>query len=361
MNKKILYFLLFVSLSAFSQTPNQYLYDGAFEKLSGMLEDRKDLNFKKAVFTVENAYLKGTLDTVSLYQKIDFIKNLCLQIQKNGILEYEAMDKEIVSKYASLFVVMKDTTRIIDQKGETYLYPPFAYDFEDVFGHQDWENMFVSKLLDTHKGNCHSLPYLYKILAEEIGVDAHLALAPNHIYIKHRNMRDGWYNTELTSGFFPIDAWLMASGYIHIDAIKNGVYMKALDDKESIALCLVDLALGYQRHEVYDPSFVIKCANKALEYLPNYVSAMMLITEAKGKQIEQVLEADNKDFSYIDKHPETRKIFEEVKKELTKIHQLGYRQMPEEMYLDWLVSLYNEKDKYQNKKINIFNHTTNGL
>ena len=98
-----------------------------------------------------------------------------------------------------------------------------------------------------------------------------------------------------------------------------------------------------------------------MEYLPNYVSAMMLITEAKGKQIEQVLEADNKDFSYIDKHPETRKIFEEVKKELTKIHQLGYRQMPEEMYLEWLVSLYNEKDKYQNKKINIFNHTTNGL
>ena len=34
----------------------------------------------------------------------------------------------------------------------------------------------------------------------------------------------------------------MASGYIHTDAIRNGVYMKALNDKESIALCLVDLA-----------------------------------------------------------------------------------------------------------------------
>ena len=83
---------------------------------------------------------------------------------------------------------------------------PYSYDFDDPFGHKDWDNMFVSKLLNTGKGNCHSLPYLYKIIAEELGISAHLALAPNHIYIKHKNEKDGWYNTELTSGIFPIDA-----------------------------------------------------------------------------------------------------------------------------------------------------------
>jgi hypothetical protein len=40
---------------------------------------------------------------------------------------------------------------------------------------------------------------------------------------------------------------LMASGYIHLDAIQNGVFMKALTNKESLALCLFDLAQAYNR------------------------------------------------------------------------------------------------------------------
>jgi hypothetical protein len=356
--KKIFCLLLFTSFSAFAQIPNQYLYDEAFEKLSDMLDGKRDLSFKEAVFTVENAYYNGLLDTVFINSQIKFLKNLSIQVAKNGTLDYQERDKEIVSKYASLFMVMKDTTKLIDQSGKTLLHLPFSYDFDDVFGHENWDKMFVSKLLSSHSGNCHSLPYLYKILAEEIGVTAHLALAPNHTYIKHRSEKDGWYNTELTSGFFPIDAWIMASGYVHLEAITNGVYMKALNDKESIALCLVDLALSYQKHEFYDLDFVIKCANKALEYFPNYISAMMLITEAKGKKIETILYNKGTDFSQARQYPETRKILEEVKQDLIKIHELGYRQMPEEMYLNWLVSLYHERDKYQNKKINTFNLKT---
>lgn len=358
MMKKLFFLVLLTNFSAFPQLPNQYLYDETFEKLSEMLDGKRKLSFKDAVFMVENTYLGGILDTTFLNNRIDFLKNLCNEIQKNGNLDYKERDKETVSKYASLFSVMKDTTQLVNQNEELYLHLPFEYDFEDVFGHQDWEKMFVSKLLGTYKGNCHSLPYLYKILAEEIGTTAHLALAPNHTYIKHRSEKDGWYNTELTSGFFPIDAWLMASGYIHIDAIRNGVYMKALTDKESIALCLADLALGYQRHEFYDLDFVIKCAEKALEYFPNYISAMMLITEAKGKMIDNILYSKNADFSQVNKFPETQKILLEVQEDLTKIHQLGYRQMPEEMYLEWLLSLYDEREKYQNKKINTFNPIT---
>lgn len=150
----------------------------------------------------------------------------------------------------------------------------------------------------------------------------------------------------------------MASGYVHLDAIRNGVYMKALTEKESIALCLVDLAQGYQRQELCDLDFVIKCADKALEYYPNYVNAMILKTEAKGKKIEDILYVHNTDFRDVKKYPETLAIFKEVERELTKIHELGYRQMPEEMYLEWLVTLKEEKKKYANQKINTFNNKT---
>lgn len=35
-----------------------------------------------------------------------------------------------------------------------------------------------------------------------------------------------------------------------------------------------------------------------------------------------------------------------------KIYTLGYRTMPDEMYLDWLMSLRTETEKYTNPKIN---------
>lgn len=355
--KKIV--IIFLILFAFSQSSKaqDYLYEESYNLLGDMLDGKEKLNFKKAVFSVENAYYRGSLDTVILNTEIRMLANLAQKIQSERKLTYEGKDKSKVEKYASLFSIMNDSIKIQDKDGKIFHYIPFAYDFDDPFGHEDWKSMFVSELLRTKKGNCHSLPYLYKILAEELGIDAHLALAPNHVYIKHKSEKDGWYNTELTSGIFPIDAWLMASGYIHIDAIRNGVYMKALKEKESIALCLVDLAQGYQRQEFYDLDFVIKCADKALEYFPNYVNAMILKTEAKGKKIENILYGKNTDFSNVNKYPETRKILLNIQDELGVIHELGYRQMPEDMYLNWLVSLKEERQKYSNKKINIFNNT----
>lgn len=96
--------------------------------------------------------------------------------------------------------------------------------------------MFVSTLMVTRKGNCHSLPLFYKLLTEELGEKSWLALAPNHAYIKLHNQADGWYNVELTSGQFPTDVWIKASGYIHTDAIRNGIYMDTLSLKATVLL-----------------------------------------------------------------------------------------------------------------------------
>ncbi len=225
---------------------------------------------------------------------------------------------------------------------------PFTYDFDDFYGEQDWTKMFVSKLLDTGSGNCHSLPYLYKILSKELGTTAHLALAPNHIYIKHWSMKDGWYNTELTSAAFPIDAWIMVSGHVHINAIENGVYMKALNEKESIALCLIDLAEGFKRKtKNEDLDFIIKCCDTALRYFPNYINALLLKAETLKLIFDQKYKNSN-DKELVKKH------FNKLQNLYAHIHELGYRQMPKEMYLKWLTELKTEKEKYSNKKISKF-------
>ncbi len=323
------------SLTCFSQVSN---YNFAFTSMQNMLSGKEQMSFKKAIFLTENAFSANSLDTAQFNKQIRLLVTLCKGFhQANPISNYTQKDKATVALWGAVFKVMTDTVTILLPNSEKAYHLPFTYDFEDYFGEQDWTKMFVTKLLATHKGNCHSLPYLYKILCEELGVSANLALAPNHIYIKHRAEKTGWYNTELTSAAFPIDAWLMASGYIHLSAIQNSVYMKALTDQESIALCLVDLAEGYKRKtNSEDTDFILKCCNTALQYFPNCVNALIL----KAETLKQIFEKT-----------QNKQTFNDLQNLYLQIHDLGYRQMPKEMYLNWLMELRTEKDKYVNKNL----------
>ncbi|SEH27493.1 hypothetical protein [Chryseobacterium culicis] len=350
MHKIILISIFFIGI--FSKAQENRFYSDAYQTIDNMLNDKQKYSFKEGVFAVENAYYQGKYDTVELNNKIKFLKHFCNLLLKNRKLTYTDKDEAKVNKYAAIYTVMCEATPVI-MKNDTVKYKPFAYDFEDVFGHTELSNLFVSKLLDTQKGNCNSMPYLYKILAEELGVDANLALAPNHVYIKHNIKSIGWYNTELTSGIFPIDAWLSASGFIHLDAIKNGVFMKALNNKESLALLLVDLANAYNRnYPGNDGSFALKCAERAIQiysYLPN---ALLLQAETHTKQFQKLMKEQNtKDIQATLSNPKAKELFDTMNKEYTYIHKIGYRSMPEEMYLDWLVSLKTERSKYEDTRL----------
>jgi hypothetical protein len=341
----------------FSQDDKK-IYQQAFEKINCMLDETCQPSFKEAVFIVENAYFSNQLDRNYFDEQIHTLTVLSKGLVRSRELIYDLPDKEEVAKYAALFSVITDTIPVQVGKEQIIEIPPYTYDFDDIWGHLDWSNMFVTKLLETKKGNCHSLPYLYKILADEIGVKAHIAVAPNHFYIKHQNKANGWYNTELTSGIFPIDAWLMASGYIHLDAIVNKIYMEALDEKQMLALCLIDLAKGYERKfkESASLDFVMKCSDTALEYYPHFVNALILKAETTKKQFDVLLTKEKAKHPVDILHlPEATELFTEMTYLYNHIHELGYRKMPEDMYLDWLVSLKEERYKYENKNISNFN------
>ena len=334
-------------------------YEDAYLELQGMLEGTIPLNFKRAVFIVENAYWNNELNYELFCEKIATYTQMCNAIIKSKKLIYNESDKEKVQKHAVIFSVITDTISI--QYGEELItHLPFTYDFEDFLGEKDWSKMFVIKLLNTKKGNCHSLPYLYKILAEELGEEAYLSLAPNHIYIKLRNKVNGWYNTELTSGMFPIDAWIKSSGYVHMDAIRKGTYMDTLGQKQSIALCLMDLVQGNERKlGMGNGQFTLQVCKTALKYYPNYVNAMLTKVETQRKLLmSQMKSAGAKYPSELFIYSSNAQtLFDDMEQTYTQIHKLGYRTMPEKMYLDWLVSLQENKEKYQNKKIANFTNT----
>ncbi|OAE90548.1 hypothetical protein [Flavobacterium psychrophilum] len=316
-------FLVLILFSKFCATAQnqEKLFEQSYALLNSMLVDENNYSFKKAVFSVENAFLDDKLDTLFCNNQIKLLNNLSKSLIKERFLAYVERDKEKVNKWASVFEVMHDTIPI-NYNDKLYKYEPFGYDFQDVFGHKTRENLFVSKLLETRKGNCHSLPYLYKILCEELGVDANLALAPNHVYIKHRNIKEGWYNTELTSGIFPIDAWIMASGFVHIDAISNGVYMKALNNRESIAVVMIDLADNYNvKFPNNDGTFILKCCETAIKEYPYFATALILQAETHKKQMKKEQNQDK-----------AKQMLLDLEKEYAHIHEIGYRNMPEDMY-----------------------------
>lgn len=339
----IAYFILCFGFAKAQTDSLTAIYTNAYNTINEMLVGKAPVSFKKAVFVSENAFYKNTLSSEKFDTYIKYLVKISEAHRKvNPIKDYKYSDSLSVSISGSVFRVMKDS--IFNTNGNLVL-DPFIYDFEDSFGETDWSKMFVTKLLSTHSGNCHSLPFLYKILCEEQNVKAYLAYAPNHIYIKQRCKKDGWYNSELTSGLFPIDAWVMASGYVSTETIKNGLYMDTLSQKQSLAQCLIDLARGYERlkqENYFDFSLI--CINTALKYNPNYVEGLLYKSETLKKQYDY--------FNSIAMPAKAQEIFPVMQSTYVKLAKLGYREIPEEMYTQWINSLPKDKEKYQNKQIN---------
>jgi len=257
--------------------------------------------------------------------------------------------------------IVGDLNQFIDQKGvrmyktagnyalfEFFTKPhpmngnnPYTYDFIDFYGGEDWTSVFVTKLMETHEGQCRSLPYLYRILAEEMKTEAHLAIGPNHCYIKHLGEDGKWVNIELTNGNFATDAWMISSMDISAEAIKNRIYMDALSLKESVSYCLSDLAQGYAREYGYLDDFVLACCDATLKYYPHSIHTLMLKYNTMNYQgLDYLKKHGGKETPEILSH---HKIFKETER---KIDSLGFREMSAEKYEEWVRSMETEKQNY---------------
>lgn len=206
--------------------------------------------------------------------------------------------------------------------------------------------MFVTKLINSHTGQCHSLPLLYLILCEKVGAEASLAFSPHHSYIKFKDRRNNWHNLELTQGRMTTDAFIVGSGFINAAAIKNKVYMEAQTKKQVIAHCLSDLAAGYVHKYGYDP-FVIQCVDSVLAYAPgntsalamksNYHSIRLTYTASQvGSPPPEILKAQ---------YPQIYKLLEERNAFYRRLDEIGYVEMPKDVYETWLNSVNQEKER----------------
>lgn len=334
------------SLPSWSKTPGTEFYREAFDKI--ILLDTT-FSIKGANFLVENAFFGNKMNKAEFDKVIKESSNFLIAKMKE--LNYSLTDNS--AKNFMLFQFFSETLQLKSSKQE---HLPFKYDFEDYMGFESHSKLFVSKLIETGSGQCHSLPMLYLILAEEIGAEAYLALSPNHSYIRFPDQKGKWYNAELTNGMFSTESYILQSGYIKSEALQNKIYMENLSRKELLGQHLTDLAGGYIFKFGYD-EFVQTIIDKALALYPNSITANMLKANIASARFEHVMKQlginpkDPNDLQNIKYFPKAIELLDSVNQQFDLVDNLGYEHMPEDAYQKWLQAMAGEKQKQDNETI----------
>ncbi|WP_420578348.1 hypothetical protein [Ekhidna sp.] len=319
----------------------------AFSQIAEMLTDSSKLDLTKAVYLTEAAY-NPDLSWKSYQDGIQkMLTHISYKLESDNI---KADDQ--VARNMALFSFFTDTlTYDYPNEGPVTSYP-LLYDFDDFWGREDAANLFVSKLMNKGTGQCHSLPLLYLILAEQTGTDAHMALAPNHSYIKFQDEFGNWHNMELTNHSLTSDQFVQASGYITAESIQNKMYMHPLTKKEVIAQCLSDLAIYYSK-KFGQERFVYDAARFSYEHNQKSITPHQLINNYYYYNLNYVIH-QYKQYGLTKEQFERDEKAQHIKNQLIGsqkfIERVGYQDMPPEQYERWLNSVKEEQNK-QNHKI----------
>ncbi|WP_054312674.1 transglutaminase family protein [Mesorhizobium sp. 1M-11] len=148
---------------------------------------------------------------------------------------------------------MKALRAFIYEPGQWNDGEPFQYDLSDPFGQQPGAQQ-LSHYLKTKKGNCVSMPILFIVLGERLGLDLTLSTAPLHVFVKFTDRATGQtWNLETTSGAgFTRDSHYRKIMPMTDEAIANGIYLKKLSRQEAlsvIATGILDNLLAAQRYD----------------------------------------------------------------------------------------------------------------
>ncbi|KXH84905.1 hypothetical protein [Chryseobacterium kwangjuense] len=322
-------------------------YYNAFENLSKL--DPEGYSIADAVFLVENAYNNNDKKFHSTYQdQIQKATNIIRRDIKNSGIE----DTDNVSKNLSIFKYFAEDSKV---NGKV-VHKAIKYDFDDYMGAKDYSKMFVSKLMNTNSGQCHSMPLLYLILAEQIGAEAYLVMSPNHSYIRFKDADGEMLSVELTNGMFSANSFVLNSGYIKAEALKNKLYMQNLNKREILSQTYVDLASGYIHKYGYD-EFVSKVLDNALALNPNNINATLWKSNTDQVRFMQACSRFGIDpqikeqLQNIRNYPPLEDQFRQINIGFDYIDQSGFTQMPLDQYEKWLGSLKSTENKQKSDEI----------
>ncbi|HET6243766.1 MAG: hypothetical protein H0V01_05555 [Bacteroidetes bacterium] len=330
-------------------------YETAFDELKAMLEGTKEPNFERAVFISENPY-HGSKYTYQQFQEIIdvhlyFINQIISENDKSDSIDFNVkvnqygrfnMDdirhlpdekKELYKKAIanwSIFTYITDTVKIYP-----FFHKPFSYATHDPFGIKDWSNSQVINLLysQEQKGNCFALTAFFKILSDRLKSDARICTAPQHIYIQHKDKKGDYYNVELATAGHPGDGTIQTLTHTTTEGIKSGIALRSYDTKQSIGICLINLAKSYEhKFGSKDDDFMLKCAELVLKNDRLNLNALLLKQQILDARVTgYAIENNINDINNLKANSEISHTVYELERHIALLYRLGYRQMPYDM------------------------------
>ncbi len=303
--------------------------------------DPDNFSLTKAVYLSEAAYYNTP---PSYAQFVDSIKYIAAVVQQ--ILKHEGLggNNNAAINYAIQKLYSGDNFVYESKTGKTNNIR-FRYDFDDFDGANDWTKMFVTKLLQTHSGQCHSLPLLYLCIAEQLHAKAYLALAPNHSFIQFFDSRGKLHNFETTNGHWVSTDWLIQSDAITATAYKNQTYLDTLSSRRLFAQCLSDLQMAYLVKNGYDyfsgqlPQKILSIDSANLNALTEAANHAFYIF----KDVQKAAGYPPKE--HWSRYPQLHAAYTTMINAHDKVVRTGLQDMPKEQYKQWLQSFEQEKQK----------------
>lgn len=163
--------------------------------------------------------------------------------------------------------------KAIYESGPWNDHKPFTYDHADPFGSGN-RNKLISHFLATRRGNCVSMPILFLIIADRLGLDMALALAPDHIFVRHREESGRIVNLETTSGAYPArNDWYRQHMPMSERALRSGIYLRSLSRREAVGV----MASTVLEHLLDERSYseAVKVSEVILRHCPRDVYTLL--------------------------------------------------------------------------------------
>ncbi|GAB2498598.1 transglutaminase family protein [Arenimonas alkanexedens] len=211
---------------------------------------------------------------------------------------------------------------------------PFQYDLDDPVG-RDLQNKLLSVYLTTRKGNCVSMPILFAIVGQRLGLPVTLATAPSHVLVKFRGDDGAWLNVEATAGGFKYDSSYERETGISPRATETGIYLRPLSRRESVTVMMISLMEHYGKTGLHTQR--IAAADLALKVDPRDVVAM----QHKGAAYYLLLQQ-----RFVRPYPDPNQIPAHQRAEFLSVSQENLRWYAEAERLGWTPPSPEQEARY---------------
>lgn len=219
---------------------------------------------------------------------------------------------------------------------------PFSYDLSDPLGRNPG-NKQLATYLATRKGNCVSMPILFVILGQRLGLPVALATAPNHVMVKFADdEQQAWLNVEATAGGFKYDSSYERETGIAEKALDNGLYLRPLTPREGVGVIASTLMEHYGAKK--DADALMEVADLALGANPKDSVAMIWKANAFYLQLQQRYVSTYPNAADVPaaQHADYKRLSQENMAWFAKAEDLGWMQKTPDQEASYLKSIQRE-------------------